>query len=66
MDVVGSKNNDNTHHTLYFDEPVVARYIRVEPMAWNVHPTMRCGFMARPASKEQTVPPAPSEEEIER
>jgi len=66
MDVVGSKNNDDTHHVLYFDEPVVARYIRVEPTLWHGHPTMRCGFIARPASTEQTVPQAPSEEEIER
>ncbi len=66
MDVVGSKDKDDTHHVLYFDEPVVARYVRVEPMAWNVHPTMRCGFIARPASTEQTAPQAPSEEEIER
>ena len=47
-------------------EPVVARYIRVEPMAWHGLPTMRCGFIARPASTEQTAPQAPSEEEIER
>jgi len=66
MDVVGSKNNDDTHHMLYFDEPVVARYIRVEPTAWHGLPAMRCGFIARPASTEQTVPQAPSEEEIER
>jgi len=65
MDVANSKDRD-THHVLYFDEPVVARYIRVEPTAWHMHPTMRCGFIARPASKEQTVPQAPSEEEIER
>ena len=66
MDVVGSKNYDDTHHVLYFDEPVVARYIRVEPTLWRNYPTMRCGFIARPASKEQTAPQAPSEEEIER
>ena len=66
MDVVGSKNKDDTHHVLNFDEPVAARYIRVEPTLWNAWPTMRCGFIARPASKEQTAPQAPSEEEIER
>ena len=66
MDVVGSKNKDDTHHVLNFDEPVAARYIRVEPTLWNAYPTMRCGFIARPASKEQTAPQAPSEEEIER
>ena len=40
----GCKPNDETHHSISFERPVVARYVRVSVLSFAHHVSMRCGL----------------------
>ena len=37
--------DSNTINNIFFDSPVTAKYIKIHPLTWNSHNSMRCGVL---------------------